>query len=124
MKRDLESQDDPNVIERHIQEKNHQIQVIVQKVATVQSSRQSLLDKKSQKEEKETRTFVIVSADSYFLIGAQSELSRISDIYQQRMEKLRAKDRDTYEAVKWLNENRNLFQKPVHEPVLILVSSV
>lgn len=40
------------------------------------------------------------------------------------MEKLRAKDRDTYEAVKWLNENRNLFQKPVHEPVLILVSSV
>lgn len=124
MKRDLESQDDPGVIERHIQEKNHQIQVIVQKVAEVQSSQQSLLDKKAQKEEKKNRMFVIVSADSYFLIGAQTELSRISDIYQQRMEKLRTKDRDTYEAVKWLNENRNLFQKRVHEPVLILVSSV
>ena len=58
MTRDLESQDDPGVIEHHIQEKNHQIQIILQNVARVQSSQQILLDKKSQQEEKETRKFV------------------------------------------------------------------
>lgn len=60
---DLESQDDPAVIQRHIQEKNHNIQIITQNVAKVQSSQQVLFDKKSQEEEKESRKFVLVSAD-------------------------------------------------------------
>lgn len=60
---DLESQDDPAVIQRHIQEKNHNIQIITQNVAEVQSSQQVLFDKKSQQEEKESRKFVLVSAD-------------------------------------------------------------
>ena len=63
MKHDLESQDDPAVIQRHIQEKNHNIQIITQNVAKVQSSQQVLFDKKSQEEEKESRKFVLVSAD-------------------------------------------------------------
>ena len=60
---DLESQDDPAVVQRHIQEKNQQIQIITQNVAKVQSSQQVLFDKKSQEEEKESRKFVLVSAD-------------------------------------------------------------
>lgn len=63
LKHDLESQDDPAVIQRHIQEKNHNIQIITQNVAKVQSSQQVLFDKKSQEEEKESRKFVLVSAD-------------------------------------------------------------
>ena len=60
---DLESQDDPAVIQRHIQEKNHNIQIITQNVAKVQSSQQVLFEKKSQEEEKESRKLVLVSAD-------------------------------------------------------------
>ena len=60
---DLESQDDPKVIDRDIQEKNQQIQIIAQKVAKVQSSQQVLVDKKSQEEETESRKLVLVSAD-------------------------------------------------------------
>ena len=51
-----------------------------------------------------------------------NQLVRMNDLFKQRMRKLADKDRDTYEAMQWLNNNRNMFRKPVHDPILALVT--
>ena len=56
-----------------------------------------------------------------FLSGCREELDTINDVYKQRLEMLSRKDRDAYNALRWLKENKSKFKRPVYEPILTLV---
>lgn len=53
---------------------------------------------------------------------AEDELRRMQDIRNQRLEMLQRRDRETYSAVMWLQDNQNLFKERIFEPVCLLVS--
>lgn len=46
----------------------------------------------------------------------------MDDVRNQRLAKLRSRDRDTEKALVWLEGHQHLFQEPVFAPVLVLVS--
>ncbi|CAH1798068.1 unnamed protein product [Owenia fusiformis] len=50
------------------------------------------------------------------------ELAEIKNINNQRLNLLRQKHRDTYEAVMWLRQNSHLFKKKIHEPLMITLN--
>lgn len=54
----------------------------------------------------------------------QEELNRIFDIEKRRLEILKQRHKQTYEAVLWLREHKYMFQKPVYEPMILCVSFV
>lgn len=48
----------------------------------------------------------------------------LEDVGEKRLETLRNYSEDAYKAVMWLRENRDLFQHPVHEPMMLEVRTV
>ncbi|KAF9987172.1 Structural maintenance of chromosomes protein 5 [Modicella reniformis] len=53
------------------------------------------------------------------LVDGRRKLDTLDDIRNRRLQQLRNQDNDVFEAVMWLRENRNLFQKHVFEPVCL-----
>ena len=53
--------------------------------------------------------------------GAAKELQNMKDIKNQRLQKLRSRDRETEKALVWLESHGDLFQEPIFAPVLVLV---
>ncbi|KAH9499281.1 Structural maintenance of chromosomes protein 5 [Bulinus truncatus] len=51
--------------------------------------------------------------------GSELRLQSILDVNNRRLELLRTLHIDTYEAVKWLRDNKSLFKYTIHEPMLI-----
>ncbi|KAI8597989.1 hypothetical protein EDD21DRAFT_310024, partial [Dissophora ornata] len=49
----------------------------------------------------------------------KNRLDALDDIRNRRLQQLRNQDNDVFEAVLWLRENRNMFQKHVFEPVCL-----
>jgi hypothetical protein len=56
-----------------------------------------------------------------FFSGVRERLNRLEDKKNQRLEYLRTRFKDTYDAVMWLRDNQDKFEKPVHEPIMLLV---
>ncbi|OWF46168.1 Structural maintenance of chromosomes protein 5 [Mizuhopecten yessoensis] len=54
--------------------------------------------------------------------GYQQELRRIQNVENKRMEILRGKDKDTYNAVLWYKENKHQFRGNVHLPMMLSIN--
>lgn len=52
----------------------------------------------------------------------QCDMERLENVKNQRLEWLRSKDNDAYQAVMWLRENRHKFEGAVYEPIALEVS--
>ena len=53
--------------------------------------------------------------------GAEDMLRRMGDVRKQRLDKVRQRNRDVYEAVMWLSENQHRFKQPIFEPIMLQV---
>lgn len=51
----------------------------------------------------------------------EQKLAQLNNVRHQRMQILAQGDRDTYEAIHWLASHRDIFQKNVYDPVLVLL---
>jgi hypothetical protein len=51
----------------------------------------------------------------------EKEQQKIQDVANQRLELLRLKHKDTYDAVMWLRENKNQFHHHIYEPMMLEV---
>lgn len=49
----------------------------------------------------------------------QNKIRKLEDVDNKRLEVLRAYSEDTYKAVLWLRDNREKFQQPVYEPMML-----
>ena len=58
---------------------------------------------------------------SIFWSDITSRINKLEDMKKLRLQYLRNHNKDTYNAVMWLRENKNRFKHPVHEPILLLV---
>ena len=56
-----------------------------------------------------------------FVSGLKSQLREINDIGNRRLNKLNQVDKQAYDAVQWLNNNRNKFRGRVYEPIMLQV---
>lgn len=52
---------------------------------------------------------------------ARRARDRVTTMRHQRLQIMARADRDTFEAVQWLQAHQGLFERPVHEPVLIVL---
>ena len=59
--------------------------------------------------------------ENSFLVGASEELQSMNDIKNQRLQKLKSKDRETEKALVWLESHQDLFRERVFPPVVVLV---
>jgi len=51
----------------------------------------------------------------------QRKIEQLENVANQRLNNLKSFQRDTYNAVIWLRENRHLFKEEVFEPIVLLV---
>ncbi|KAK3096507.1 hypothetical protein FSP39_000824 [Pinctada imbricata] len=63
-----------------------------------------------------------VNNDRRIIQGKQQEIKEIQNIETRRLEHLRSKHRDTYNAVMWCKENMDKFQGAVHLPLMLSMS--
>lgn len=54
----------------------------------------------------------------------QRDLQTLRNIENQRLQTLRAKHKDTYDAVMWLRENKDKFKGSIHVPIMLCVSKL
>ncbi|KAL3866036.1 hypothetical protein ACJMK2_043377 [Sinanodonta woodiana] len=52
----------------------------------------------------------------------QKQLQNIRDVENKRLEVLRAKHKDTYDAYMWLKENQDRFKGKIHPPMMLCVN--
>ncbi|XP_063833997.1 structural maintenance of chromosomes protein 5 [Ostrinia nubilalis] len=52
----------------------------------------------------------------------QNRIRNLEDVDVKRLEVLRNYSEDAYNAVAWLRENRNMFQEPVYEPMILEIN--
>ncbi|KAK3581703.1 hypothetical protein CHS0354_031101 [Potamilus streckersoni] len=52
----------------------------------------------------------------------QKQLQNIQDVENKRLEVLRARHKDTYDAYMWLKENQNRFKGKIHPPMMLCVN--
>lgn len=55
------------------------------------------------------------------MLGLKSQLREINDIGNRRLNKLNQVDKQAYDAVQWLNNNRDKFRGRVYEPIMLQV---
>ena len=53
--------------------------------------------------------------------GLREEIRRVQSVADQRLELLQRRNRDAYNAVLWLRQNRDKFEHTVHEPMILLL---
>ncbi|WFC98940.1 Structural maintenance of chromosomes protein 5 [Malassezia yamatoensis] len=52
---------------------------------------------------------------------AEQRLTQLDNVRHQRIQILAQADQDTYKAIQWLASHRELFQKEIYDPVLVLL---
>lgn len=52
----------------------------------------------------------------------EKKLNDMNNMMNAKEEKLRGRHRDTYAALQWLRQNKQLFRGNVHEPMMLVVS--
>ncbi|KAF0295653.1 Structural maintenance of chromosomes protein 5 [Amphibalanus amphitrite] len=53
--------------------------------------------------------------------GLKEGLRRVQSVTDQKLELLQRRNRDAYNAVLWLRQNRDKFAHPIHEPMILLL---
>ena len=56
------------------------------------------------------------------LVVKQRELDHINNVQETRLNNLQHQSPDAWKAVKWLRQNRMLFQKTVYEPMILALN--
>ena len=56
------------------------------------------------------------------MYAVERRIANIANIKNQRVEKLKSKFEDTYKAYMWLQDNRNLFEGHIYDPIIIEVN--
>lgn len=58
----------------------------------------------------------------YIIIGEEQILQQTQDIENKRLEVLHSMSPDAYKGVLWLRQNKHLFSKTIHEPMLLQIN--
>ena len=111
-----------------IMEKNRQLAELHDQLGKLQMQQKELAEEKvqCQRDAESGRNERILVPVRWFMeiypfVGAAKELQNMNDIKNQRLQKLRSRDRETEKALVWLESHRDLFQEPIFAPVLVLV---
>ena len=51
----------------------------------------------------------------------ESELAKLRDVDSQKLNVVRRRDKDTYEAIMWLRQHRDDFEDAIYEPPMMTV---
>ena len=132
-KSELGSLEPAERIQPLIADKNARIHQLRDQMGLLQNRQQTLLDNKEQQVATARREWytplcsltLLPSPLTYLassITGAQNQLTEMDDVRNQRLELLCKRDRETWQAIKWLRENRDRFRETVFEPILVLVS--
>lgn len=107
LQNELENLPDPSQLQPLIDEINVEARQKNREVMTMQGQARSIKDE----------------ADSLKaqVQDIKSRISELEDMKNRRLEHLRNRFKDTYNAVLWLRANQHKFQAPVHEPILLQV---
>ncbi|CAB4007950.1 structural maintenance of chromosomes 5-like, partial [Paramuricea clavata] len=108
LKDELENLPGPETFQPRLLEINSEARALQQQINQIQTDAHNL------KEEK--------GSSGQRLRSVRDRLSRLEDKKNQRLEFLRTHYKDTYNAVMWLRDNQDKFEKPVHEPIMLLVN--
>lgn len=121
---ELSSLEPADRIQPLIADKNARIHQLRDQLGLLQNRQQTIIDNKEQEVAVARRKCHLSSLHIIFppLTGAQNQLTEMDDVRNQRLELLCKRDRETWQAIKWLRENRNRFRETVFEPILVLVS--
>lgn len=71
-----------------------------------------------------TSTLSEISLIYYITLEQQSKLRGIEDVDRNRLSQLSHQNKDVYDAILWLRENRNQFRANIYEPPAIAVMSI
>jgi len=55
------------------------------------------------------------------LTGWNKKLSELNNMKKKRLEALRRRNKDCYDAILWLRANKDKFKSIVHEPLILTV---
>nr|CAB3266388.1 structural maintenance of chromosomes protein 5-like [Phallusia mammillata] len=53
--------------------------------------------------------------------GCEAKLAELNNLNERRLEFLRRKNKDCYNAIVWLRSNRSMFKATIHEPILLTI---
>ncbi|XP_074631225.1 structural maintenance of chromosomes protein 5-like isoform X2 [Acropora palmata] len=104
---ELDALPDPSELQPHIDEINNQARQKKREVTTIQNQARGIRDDSD-------RLKVQVQ-------DIKSRIAQLEDMKNRRLEFLRNRHRETYNAVMWLRENQHKFSGPVYEPILLQV---
>lgn len=104
---ELDNLPDPSELQPRIDELNTQARQKNREVMTIQNQARGIRE--------DADRLKVQSQD------VKSRITKLEDMKNLRLEFLRNKFRDTYNAVIWLRANQHLFSSPVHEPILLQV---
>ncbi|XP_015772407.1 PREDICTED: structural maintenance of chromosomes protein 5-like [Acropora digitifera] len=104
---ELDALPDPSELQPHIDEINNQARQKKREVTTIQNQARGVRDDSD-------RLKVQVQ-------DIKSRIAQLEDMKNRRLEFLRNRHRETYNAVMWLRENQHKFSGPVYEPILLQV---
>ncbi|KAL5482188.1 hypothetical protein EMCRGX_G022483 [Ephydatia muelleri] len=105
---EMEQLEDAESIQTKLAEKHKRMRDIQTQIDGIKADQQQLLDEKRPLEDKIRR--------------AEDMLRRMGDVRKQRLDKVRQRNRDVYEAVMWLSENQHRFKQPIFEPIMLQVN--
>ncbi|XP_044263469.1 structural maintenance of chromosomes protein 5 [Tribolium madens] len=126
-----------------IEQKNQEIETMASKVEEMKVAQRDLANKCGNDEEVQEKVRKITTEIQKFrrhvselqnqrddliasrqtksaqLRAYENEINRIDNVKQQRLNYLQRVDRDAYEAVTWLRNNKNLFKGEIYEPIML-----
>ncbi|KAK2463737.1 hypothetical protein APHAL10511_004230 [Amanita phalloides] len=88
----------------------------------VNQERASVVERKGSIEADLRRNVDSCSERQVRLESAQSELKKLDDVLERKLQNMRKWDRDVHDVILWLRKNQNQFRMPILEPPAILVN--
>jgi hypothetical protein len=71
-----------------------------------------------------TFIFTCICSEFNHVTVHEKEQQKVQDVANQRLELLRRKQKDIYEAVMWLRGNKKEFRHHIYEPMMLEVRAV
>ena len=62
-----------------------------------------------------------VNTSNGLIKGYETEIAKKSSEDGKRLDHLETVNKDAFKGVQWLRENSNLFKRPVHEPIMMVL---
>ena len=58
---------------------------------------------------------------SFIISANEKEKQKVTDVAKQRLQLVQRRNKDVYEAVMWLRENKHRFRHHIYEPMILEV---